>query len=71
MISAAEVMLIDEKGNKKGIIKIEKALEAAKSISLDLVQVSPSDAKPVVCKLLDYGKHLFEKKKYFSFENKS
>ena len=63
MISAAEVMLIDEKGNKKGIIKIEKALEAAKSISLDLVQVSPSDAKPVVCKLLDYGKHLFEKKK--------
>ena len=63
MISAAEVMLIDEKGNKKGIIKIEKALEAAKSTSLDLVQVSPSDAKPVVCKLLDYGKHLFEKKK--------
>ena len=66
MISAAEVMLIDEKGNKKGIIKIEKALEAAKSISLDLVQVSPSDAKPVVCKLLDYGKHLFEKKKNIS-----
>ena len=66
MISSAEVMLIDEKGNKKGIIKIEKALEAAKSISLDLVQVSPSDAKPVVCKLLDYGKHLFEKKKNIS-----
>jgi translation initiation factor IF-3 len=66
MISAAEVMLIDEKGNKKGIIKIENAIEAAKSISLDLVQVSPSDAKPVVCKLLDYGKHLFEKKKNIS-----
>jgi len=66
MISAAEVMLIDEKGNKKGIITIDKALEAAKSISLDLVQVSPSDAKPVVCKLLDYGKHLFEKKKNIS-----
>ena len=42
-----------------------KALEAA-SISLDLVQVSPSDAKPVVYKLLDYGKHLFEKKKNIS-----
>ena len=31
--------------------------------SLDLVQVSPSDASPVVCKLLDYGKFLFDKKK--------
>jgi translation initiation factor IF-3 len=39
------------------------ALEAASSASLDLVQVSPSDASPVVCKLLDYGKHLFDKKK--------
>jgi len=28
-----------------------------------LVQVSPSDANPIVCKLLDYGKHLFDKKK--------
>ena len=32
-------------------------------MSLDLVQVSPSDANPVVCKILDYGKHLFDKKK--------
>ena len=39
------------------------ALEAAKESSLDLVQVSPSDANPVVCKILDYGKHLFSKKK--------
>ena len=39
------------------------ALESAQTASLDLVQVSPSDANPVVCKLLDYGKHLFEKKK--------
>ena len=30
---------------------------------LDLVQVSDSDANPVVCKMLDYGKHMFEKKK--------
>ena len=43
-----------------------KALEAAKESSLDLVQVSPSDANPVVCKILDYGKHLFDKKKNIS-----
>tara|TARA_B100000989_G_scaffold293422_1_gene270799 strand:- start:7402 stop:7821 length:420 start_codon:yes stop_codon:yes gene_type:complete len=38
-------------------------LEAAQAASLDLVQVSPSDADPLVCKLLDYGKHVFNKKK--------
>ncbi len=60
---ASEVMLIDDKGEKKGIVSIDDALETAMNLSLDLVQVSPSDAKPVVCKLLDYGKHLFDKKK--------
>ena len=55
--------MINSDGNKKGIIPIAKALEAAKEASLDLVQVSPPDAKPVVCKLLDYGKHIFNKKK--------
>ena len=35
----------------------------ASNQSLDLVQVSPSSSDPVVCKLLDYGKHLFDKKK--------
>tara|TARA_Y100000389_G_scaffold194635_1_gene224918 strand:+ start:155 stop:628 length:474 start_codon:yes stop_codon:yes gene_type:complete len=56
-------MLIDNKRNKKGVVSIEDALLAAKEASLDLVQVSPSNANPVVCKLLDYGKHLFDKKK--------
>ena len=56
-------MLIDEEGKKRGIIPLEEALEAANIASLDLVQVSPADASPVVCKLLDYGKHLFDKKK--------
>ncbi len=66
MIRASEVMLIDSQGEKKGIVSIVDALEAANSASLDLVQVSPSDANPIVCKLLDYGKHLFDKKKSFS-----
>ncbi len=56
-------MLIDENGDKKGLISLEEALEHAKKVSLDLVQVSPDDKEPVVCKLLDYGKHLFDKKK--------
>ena len=59
-------MLIDHNGKKKGIVTIDDAIEAAQNISLDLVQVSPSEANPVVCKLLDYGKHVFEKKKNIS-----
>ena len=54
---------INNKGEKQGIVSIVDALEAADNASLDLVQVSPSDSNPVVCKLLDYGKHLFDKKK--------
>tara|TARA_B100000963_G_scaffold178821_1_gene155410 strand:+ start:216 stop:689 length:474 start_codon:yes stop_codon:yes gene_type:complete len=59
-------MLINSDGDKMGILPLNKALETAKEASLDLVQVSPSNAQPVVCKLLDYGKHLFDKKKSIS-----
>ena len=56
-------MLIDKEGNKQGLVRIDAALQLAQEASLDLVQVSPLESNPVVCKLLDYGKHLFEKKK--------
>tara|TARA_B100001142_G_scaffold327390_1_gene384908 strand:+ start:562 stop:1035 length:474 start_codon:yes stop_codon:yes gene_type:complete len=56
-------MLIMSDGEKHGMINLSDALNLAKDSSLDLVQVSPSDASPVVCKLLDYGKYLFDKKK--------
>ena len=59
-------MLIGLNGEKKGIVSLTDALDLAKQASLDLVQVSPSDANPLVCKLLDYGKHLFDKKKNIS-----
>ena len=59
-------MLIGVNGDNLGIMPLSKALELAKAEALDLVQVSPSDAKTVVCKLLDYGKHLFDKKKSIS-----
>ena len=56
-------MLIDSSGEKQGIVTVDEALNIAMNQSLDLVQVSPPDVRPVVCKLLDYGKHLFDKKK--------
>ena len=55
-------MLIDQNGVKQGIVSIDDALNTAKQLELDLVQVSPSDANPLVCKLLDYGKYKFSKK---------
>ena len=59
-------MLIDADGNKKGLVPLKEAIEVAKRSSLDLVQVSASDSDPVVCKILDYGKHVFLKKKNIS-----
>ena len=59
-------MLIGANGEKMGILPFSEALKSANAESLDLVQVSPSDANPVFCKLLDYGKYLFDKKKNIS-----
>ena len=62
-IKANEVMLIDMSGEKLGITGFDKAISIAEKQNLDLVQVSPKDATPVVCKIMDYGKHMFERKK--------
>ena len=59
-------MLIDSDGNKKGIVSLNDALEIAKKESLDLVQVSPPESNQTVCKILDYGKYVFNKKKSLS-----
>lgn len=45
-----------------GIVPIAQALAAAQAAKLDLVEIAP-DANPVVCKILDYGKMIFEAKK--------
>jgi len=42
-------------------VPLREALEAAQEVELDLVQIS--DADPIVCKVMDYGKHLYEQKK--------
>ena len=59
-------MLIGSNGEKIGILSFDEALNLARQEELDLVQVSTSDAVPIVCKIMDYGKHLFDKKKSLS-----
>ena len=49
-------------GGQRGVVAIDEALAEAKAAGLDLVLVAP-EADPPVCKVMDYGKHLFELKK--------
>ncbi|HVR44270.1 MAG TPA: translation initiation factor IF-3 [Thermoanaerobaculia bacterium] len=62
LIRVPEVRLIDDEGNQIGIVPIEKAREMAREKELDLVEIAPQ-AKPPVCKIMDYGKYLFQQKK--------
>ena len=57
-----EVRLIDTDGTMLGVMPIEKAMELAIEKKLDLVNISPN-AKPAVCKILDYGKYRYELQK--------
>ncbi len=61
-IRVREVRLIDEKGNQIGIVPTTEALEKARDVGLDLIEVAPQ-ANPPVCKILDYGKYKFEQEK--------
>jgi translation initiation factor IF-3 len=57
-----EVLVIDEQGTQLGAMETRAAIELAKERGLDLVEVSPN-ADPPVCKFMDYGRHLYDKKK--------
>ncbi|HIF19310.1 MAG TPA: translation initiation factor IF-3, partial [Gammaproteobacteria bacterium] len=61
-IKASEVRLIDEDGTQLGILNIKEAIELATNKGMDVVEVSPN-TEPPVCRILDYGKFLFEQKK--------
>ena len=54
--------MIDEEGNKLGVLSIPDALAHAESKGLDLVEVAPN-ASPPVCKIMDYGKYKYEQNK--------
>ncbi|MGX1197766.1 translation initiation factor IF-3 [Parvibaculum sp. MBR-TMA-1.3b-4.2] len=62
MITERTVLLIDAEGEKRGEVAIEDAMQMADESGLDLVEVSPN-AKPPVCKLLDYGKFKYQAQK--------
>ena len=61
-ITASEVRVISSTGKQLGIISIREALNHAEDEGYDLVEVSP-DAKPPVCKIIDYGKLKYREQK--------
>jgi len=61
--------LIGADGQQVGVVTIEEALAAAAAANLELVEISP-DAEPPVCKVMDYGKKLFEQKKQLAAQRK-
>ncbi|MFP4069568.1 MAG: translation initiation factor IF-3, partial [Opitutales bacterium] len=61
-IRASEVRVIGPEGTNLGVMPPKKALELAQKVGLDLIEVSPS-ARPPVCRILDFGKYLYEESK--------
>ena len=54
--------LISDSGEQLGVVPIEVAIDKAKEVGLDLIEVAPN-SKPPVCRILDYGKLRYEEKK--------
>lgn len=61
-IRVPQVRLIDENGGQVGVVSTVQALQMARDRGLDLMEVAPN-AQPPVCKICDYGKFKYEKKK--------
>jgi len=61
-ITAPEVRVVGADGEQIGILAIAEALRIAEEAEMDLVEVA-ADAKPPVCRIMDYGKFLFEENK--------
>lgn len=61
-ITVQEVRLIDAEGQQVGIVQTRDALERATAEGLDLVEIVPN-AEPPVCRLMDFGRFLFDQKK--------
>ncbi len=61
-IEAEQIRLVGADGEQVGIVSLEEARAAAEDARLDLVLISP-DSDPVVCKIMDHGKHVFDLKK--------
>lgn len=61
-IHFSPVRLIGEDGEQLGVVPVEEALQIARSKGLDLVEVA-SDARPVVCRIMDFGRYRYEQAK--------
>ena len=61
-IRVAEVRLIGPDGGNVGVVSIKEALRIAREAEMDLVEVSPG-ANPPVCRVMDFGKFIYEKAK--------
>ena len=61
-ITVKTVRLVGPAGEQVGVVNIAETLQAAEQASLDLVEIAPM-AEPPVCKVMDYGKFVFEAKK--------
>ena len=61
-IRITPIRVIDQEGNQLGVIPTSDALEKAREAGLDLVEVA-GDAKPPVCRIMDFGKFNYETKK--------
>lgn len=61
-IRAREVRVVDPSGNQLGVMSLREALRLAEEHQLDLVEIAPQ-ARPPVCRLMDYGKYKYEQSK--------
>ena len=68
-ITAPEVRVVDEDGGQLGVLLIAEALKTSEEKGLDLVEVAPL-SKPPVCRIMDYGKFLYQKSKKASLARK-
>ena len=61
-IKSDTVRLISNDGDQLGVVSLQDALNKSDNVGLDLVEISPN-TNPPVCKILDYGKYIYEKQK--------
>ena len=62
MIRVPQVRVISAEGEQLGVLSVHEALNAARAAGLDLVEVA-ADAKPPVCRIMDYSKFKYQQKK--------
>lgn len=61
-IRITPIRVVSETGEQLGVIPTEQALERARDVGLDLVEVAPNE-RPPVCRIMDYGKYKYDKNK--------